>query len=277
MKTTRASLTSMAAMMVCIAQAQTVNFVFIGKQHAYTQVDNTNVTNAPGNHWGFRASVEGSGISGNTPSITLPGSSTGSTTFTYNAGDGTWELETDFSTSGNLDTAYEDGNYGITMLSQTISPISLTGATFPVAPIASLSGGTISSGVLVWNVNTPLTLTLNGTGIDHMGIFVFGPSYNNGAEGFGVTTQSFTIPASAMTAGQNYTVELMFDDVVGGTAPFNFGGTGGMSATQYAGAYTAQTKFTIQAIPEPSTYAAMFGGLALVGVAIRRRGKQQQG
>ncbi len=274
MKATRILWASITVLTAVIAQAQTVDFVFVGKQHAYTQVDNSNVVDASGNHWGFRASVEGitpGNLSGNPPSISLPGTSNGPTTFSYNSGDDTWELEADFSTSGDLDTAYNDGGYDITMLSQTINSISLTGGTYPVAPIASLSGGTISSGVLTWNVNTPLTLTLNGTGIDHMGIFVFGFNYGNGAEGFGVSTHSFTVPAMSLTAGNSYTVELGFDDIVGGTAPSVFSGTGGMSSVDYAGVYTAQTKFTIQAIPEPSTYAAILGGLACLGVAFKRR------
>lgn len=270
MKTTRVLLALFSAMTAAtIASAQTVDFIIVAKQHAYDQVDNTSVVDAT-NPWTFHANVEGTGLSGNAPSIILAGGS-GSTTFAYDSGDDAWNIDAAFATSGALDTAYANGNYSITMLSQTVSPISLTGDTFPIAPIASLSGGTISGGVLNWNPNTALTITINGTGIDHMGVFVFGSSYSNGTEGFGVTTQSFTIPAFALTVGQSYTVELSFDDVVGGTAPFNVSGTGGMIAAQYAGVYTAQTKFTIQAIPEPSTYAAIFGAVVLLGAGLRRR------
>jgi hypothetical protein len=34
---------------------------------------------------------------------------------------------------------------------------------------------------------------------------------------------------------------------------------------------TGDLAFTASAVPEPSTYAAIFGAVALVGVAIRRR------
>lgn len=275
MKTTRVLLALFSAMAaVIIASAQTVDFIVVAKQHSYNQVDNTSVVDAT-NPWQFHANVEGTGLSGSTPSITLAaGSVGGSTTYTYDSGDDAWNIDAAFATSGALNTAYANGNYSITMLSQTVTPISLTGDTYPIAPIASLSGGTISAGVLNWNPNTALTITISGTGIDHMGVFVFGTGYNGGDEGFGVTTKSFTVPAFSMTVGQTYTVELSFDDVVGSTAPFNVSGTGGMSAAQYAGVYTAQTKFTINAIPEPATYAAIFGALALAGSIVHRRRRQ---
>ncbi|MCC6415410.1 MAG: PEP-CTERM sorting domain-containing protein [Opitutaceae bacterium] len=271
MKTMRMPLVIVGAIIAAtFASGQTVDTVFVGKQHTYTQVDNSTVSDVPGNPWGFHASVEGSGLSGETPSITLAGGS-GSTTFSYDAGDGEWKLESNYADSTALDAAYNSGSYSITILSQTISVISLTGDSFPTAPLASLSGGTISGGVLTWNPNTALTITIGGSGIDHMGIYVFGQGYNNGAEGFGVSTQSFTVPAFSLTGGQSYTVELSFDDVVGGTEPFTFNGSGGMSSVSYAGAYTSQTKFTIQAVPEPAAYAAILGALTLVGAIVLRR------
>lgn len=259
--------------MAAFVSGQTVTFVYVGKQQVYSQVDNTTTVDAPGNYMGFRASVEGaggSGLSSYTPSIALPGG-TGSTSYTYNASDDEWLLEKDYADPTDLDAAYNNGSYSITVMSQTITGIALTGDSYPAAPLASLSGGTISGGVLVWNPNTALTITIGGSSIDHMGIYVYGQGYNNGAEGFGVSTQSFTVPAFSLVGGQSYTVELNFDDIVGGVAPLTFTGTGGMSSVDYAAAYTAQTKFTIQAVPEPAAYVAILGALALVGVIMQRR------
>jgi len=172
-----------------------------------------------------------------------------------------------------MNSAYGLGNYSLTALGQTVSPISLTGGIYPAAPLATnLSGGTIVGGILSWNVASALTITITGTA-DHMGVWVGGLNYDGGTESFGTGSRShtFTVPALSMTAGNNYTVELSFDDIVGGTNVFAYAGTGGMSAANYAGVYSAFTKFTIQAVPEPSTYAAIFGALALTGVLIRRR------
>lgn len=51
----------------------------------------------------------------------------------------------------------------------------------------------------------------------------------------------------------------------------------GLSGGSGISVYSALVDFQIQAIPEPSTYAAILGVLALAGVAIHRRGKLRQG
>lgn len=250
---------------------QSVDFLLVSKQHTYTQTDNTTTADTV-NPWRFRASVEGSSdISGiTTPTMTIPGG-TGSTTMAYNSGDNAWLTEGAYGSQSALNAAYANGAYSLTALGQTVSPITLTGDSYTPAPLATLSGGTISGGVLFWDPSQALTITLNGSGIDHMGVFVSGGLYNQKAENFSVSQVQVTINAFDLVAGQSYLVELNFDDIVGGTAPTAVNGTGGMSATEYAAVYGSQTTFTIQAIPEPATYSAIVGGLALAGVLYRRR------
>lgn len=276
MKTTRVLLALFSAMTAAIiASAQVVNFLVISKRHAYVQTDNSTTVDAV-NPWQFQANVEGAGgvnnISGiTTPTMTIP-SGSGSTTLTYNGGsDDNWKVQAAFATQGALDAAYGTGNYSLTALGQTVTPISLTGDTYPLTPLATnLSGGTIVAGVLTWNYTQALIITITGTA-DHMGIFVDGTGYNGGSEVFGLGTHTFTIPAFSLVAGNSYNVSLDFDDIVGATSPYNFAGTGGMSAAQYVGVYNAQTTFTIQAVPEPATYAEIFGLVALAGVMIHCR------
>lgn len=249
---------------------QTVDFVLVSKRQRFDQVDNTTAT-PTASSWSFRANVEGDSISGiAAPTMTLPGG-TGSTTFSYESGDDAWVVESDYTSQGLLDAAYFNGAYGITVLGQSVGPLNLSGNTFPPAPIASLSGGTISGGVLLWDPAQALTLTISGAGIDHMGVYISGNDYTDGTEDFGVVTLSWTIPADSLTAGTSYMVELGFDDIVGGTSPAAVNGTGGLSAAQFAAVYTAQTKFTIQAIPEPANYAAVAGLISLAGLMSRRR------
>ncbi|MDI1338022.1 MAG: PEP-CTERM sorting domain-containing protein [Lacunisphaera sp.] len=249
--------------------AQIVNFLIVEKVHDYTQTDNSTTVDAT-NPWRFEAHVEGSTLSGiPAPTITIP-SGSGATTMIYNAVGDKWTINTPYATQGALDAAYGNGTtYSITARGETISPISLTGDSYPLAPLATnLSGGTIVGGILAWNVAQALTITITGTA-DHMGIDVNGMSYNNGIEAFSVGTLTFVVPAASMVAGNNYTVELNFDNFGGGT--LGTVGTGLLTGAQYAGIYNSSTQFTIQAIPEPSTYAAILGAVALGGVMIRRR------
>lgn len=281
MKTTRILVVSLLATMAFVAaRSQTVDFLVVSKVTNYTQTDNSTTT-ATANPWSFDANIEGTNLSlaslgGIAPTMTSPLGGTGSTTLVYNnVGGDSWQIHHDYSSQALLDAAYANGDYGYTILGQTVSPISLTGNSYPVAPIATdLSGGTISGGILMWDRAQALTITLSGSGIDHMGIDVFGTGFVGGFEDFGVGTVSFTIPGASLIAGQGYTVQLAFDDIVGGTAPFAFGGSGGMSGAQYAGVYNTTTSFTIQAIPEPSAFVAIAGAVALGGVMAHRRRRQ---
>lgn len=84
---------------------------------------------------------------------------------------------------------------------------------------------------------------------------------------FNADTVQMQIAANAITPGI-YSGGLEFNVVDGSlvdlTTPFGSGANG-------VAVYTAFTTFSIQAIPEPSTYAAIFGGLACLGVAFKRR------
>jgi hypothetical protein len=274
MRTMRASGVLFFGMLVHVSLfAQTVQFLVVSKSHTSTQTDNSTTVDTA-NPFSFEAHVEGSGdLSGGAVTLTKP-SGSGSTTMTYNSGGQKWGLNASFADKTSLDAAYGNGNYSLTAYGQTVTPISVTGDIYPsVAPLATnLSGGTIVGGVLTWDVSQSLTITVNGTA-DHIGINISGQSYNVNPETFGGTTLSALINPGQMVAGNTYLVELDFDNIVGGTLG-NYSGTGAMLSPQYAGVYNRSTTFTINAvsaIPEPATYAAIFGALALAGVMIHRR------
>lgn len=269
-KTPRWFLAGLAWVCVAEAGAQTVNFVFVEHRRTAVQTDNVSTT-AEANPWEFRASVEGSNLQGIAmPTVALPGGSSGATTMTYQTDDNAWFVEASFGSQALLTAAYATGNYGVGALGQTITPITLTGDSYPALPLATLSGGTIVAGVLQWNAAQALTISISGTA-DHMGVYVSGNSYNNGTESFGTgaRTHTFVLPAASLTVGNTYTVELNFEDIVGQETLYTFSGTGGMGAVSYAGLYSGQTTFQVQAIPEPST-TAVCSGLLVLGLASRR-------
>jgi len=85
---------------------------------------------------------------------------------------------------------------------------------------------------------------------------------------FNADSVQMQILANTLTPG-TYNGGLEFNNIVGA-------GLVDLSGTYGAGAYgvsvySAFTTFQIQAVPEPSTYAVIFGGLALVGVVLHRR------
>lgn len=81
----------------------------------------------------------------------------------------------------------------------------------------------------------------------------------------------FTLDANSLTAGVDYTVELTYARIV-------YTDNTSISGAQGVGYYAMQTTFSLQAVPEPSTYALMALGLAAVlGWTWRRRAISSRG
>lgn len=279
------TLALLALLPVPSTHAQVIDLITLGKEQQYTQ--NTNSTASAGTNFRFSSSVEGSTLSGiATPSLNNNNGGTGPTgPFVYNASDDGWSFEQNYGTGSLLETAYpSDGvGYSLTVLDQTFSiPLPSEGALrFTPIPLATLSAGTISGGVLTWDVSQPLTISLidplNGSlaTVDHISLSIFGSNIDLSGSAFGNATQSFTIPGTAganntFIAGQSYTVEMDFVNITGGTSLGTISG-GALDGVEYGSFYSRTTSFTIQAIPEPSTHAALAGLGALGLAALRRR------
>jgi hypothetical protein len=84
---------------------------------------------------------------------------------------------------------------------------------------------------------------------------------------FSGTSVQMQIAANTLSAG-TYTAGMEFNNIV--SSLIDLSGTYGSGANGVS-VYTAFTTFQIQAVPEPSTYAAVCGALALTGAAIYRR------
>jgi hypothetical protein len=282
MKTMRVLLALLSAMTAAIiASAQTVSFVLVGKEHSFTQTNTGTVVENASNNWTFTTHIEGTGLTltvpSPAPSFSAPAGSTGTTgAMTFEPSDNQWRSKYSFTGAGSagqalLDAAYNNGTYNITAFGATISP-SLTGDSYTNTPMATLSAGTWSGGILYLNPGQALTITTNtfaGYSGDHIGININAPSYNQSPETFVASSLSATILSGDVISGRTFTVDMAFDKIIGfttitGTSTPLDGGT-------LASIYTVSTSFTVQVIPEPATMAELFGVVALAGAIFQRR------
>lgn len=280
--------------------AQTVVNMLVSKTAYVTQTDNATIS-AP-SLFEFNATVSGlgqpgdnlSGLSGgDTPEVTSkPGGSGPIGPLVYNSGFDEWNLGGSFGTSMALNMAYGNGNYdlkvkGVTQtifLGPTGAPPPLDGNGIPLDappwfPLASLTpGATISGGVLTWNVAQPLTITADGNAtfgptlsnsIDYRSISIWGPGLERDDRTFGGSSVGLTIDPFSMTAGSTYYIEMTYGNISGGTDLTEIA-SGALAGVFYGGGQLQTTTFTISAIPEPSTYAAL-AGTAMLGLAFWRR------
>jgi hypothetical protein len=215
----------------------------------------------------FSAYVFGSGLAG-TYSVTPPG--TGSVTtaqnLVINGSFNSANFSVDYADVTTMNNAYGAGVYhmevpnGGSPQSWDLQP--LTGDQYPNAPLVT---GTWTGGLLQvdptqnylvtfaafggFNVNDSISMKIDGIATNY---------FSNTS----VTT--FQIDAATLTAGMTYDVSLRFNNNL---IDMNAIGAGGNANA----GFTTENSFQIQAIPEPSTYAAIFGVMALAGVVIHRR------
>jgi hypothetical protein len=285
MKTTRVLLALFSAMVAAtIASAQTIQFLFVTKLVDYEQTD-ASTTGLVTNPYIMAANIDGTGLSGSFPvSPTIAVSSTGSAsliTLTTNS-DG-WHFEsTGFANQGALNAVYGSGTYTFQSSSFANSVLNLSNdSLYPNAPVATISTNTglglqWSGGVLVVDPSlfTTFTVLTNAfatnfnASSNHIGIS--GDSFNTNvsAESFNDAdgVLSYNIASATFLGGSSgKSLEIEFNNIIDYFA--NTPGAGNTSVS----AFTSVTKISIQVIPEPSTYAAIFGGLALVGVMLHRR------
>lgn len=255
---------------------QTITEYRIGKIYDLTQTSISG-SSAGANPYGFFAEVAGSGFSGTyrffTPGGTAPSPQD------LAPDDGQMRFEDDFAYPdiSTLNSVYANGTYTFDVPNNGGSgpqstTISLTGDAFPNA--FSITNGTWVGGYLQIDPTQNYTITFNAfSGMtDGVDVILLGIDAGYDQHTSTAGTTSFLIPANSfsLAPGNTTSAELVFARVVDvGT---DFGVSPGLSG----GIYATIVSFQIQAIPEPSTYAAFFGGLALVGVVIHRRRKLQQ-
>lgn len=266
MNPTRTFVASLLALaFVAVASAQTLTGYGVIKTYSVTQTS-SGAPVAGSDPYSLSSYVFGSGLTG-TYSFTAPGGSAQDLTIAGNGASADFSSG-NYTTSGALNTAYAEGVYNMALPNingapQSAALPSFTGDAFPNSP--TITSGTWSGGMLLIDPTQNFSLTfgaLSGfSSDDSIKLQIDGIGTNYFAN---TSVTSFTIDALTLTAGQTYSASLRFNNnfIDYGTT---IGGANGNSG------FTTETVFQIQAIPEPSTYAAILGSLVLAGVVVRRR------
>jgi hypothetical protein len=142
------------------------------------------------------------------------------------------------------------------------SIIGWSGSTLQVTPgtMLDLTTSTFAN----WQSGSAALFNHIGLFVVHNGSETQAESFSDGANTYfssGIGNNNFASMSGVTIASGFYTVELEFNAIA--DIDNSYGNAIAL--------YTARTTFSIQAIPEPSAYAAILGALTLAGVMIHRR------
>ncbi|MBA4137212.1 MAG: hypothetical protein C0518_07840 [Opitutus sp.] len=287
----------LASFTAATAWSQVVDFVSVSFRQQMVQTGTATVGLSSGTPFTFRAGVDGNNLGQTSPisaaTITPPSGSPLSLTASLFGGNYEWEyVSGGYSTLNDLLVAFP-ANGGSYTLALTGTPNGNTGIVVPgfsstvlQAPVLTLSGGTWNGGVyqltpgsgLGVEFNSPFSSSPGGTDAFHYYVDANG-NFNGSIttpEGFlnynsetsssvSGSISTFNIGASSFNAGQSYTFLVSYEQILSWDA------TAYGNAVTAVGLFEIRTSFTVQAIPEPSTYAALFGAVGLLGVVAQRR------
>lgn len=279
-----AAFAAIATITPCVAQ--TIDFLFITKQVNYTQTSASTPSSPDSSAYQFYASIDGTGLNGSNPTppntVTTPGGTVSSVTLALSGS--TWQTSdySGYADPAALNAAFADGTYvfSINNGANTVN-LSLASDLYPNAPGATISTNTglgfawVGSALQVNpTLFSTLTVTTNAftTNFDSGGLNHIGISGNNfsgsvSGESFSDVDGVFAlnISSASFLAGNTYSIDIEFNNLITYLTDTPLAGITSTSG------FTAQTSFSVQAVPEPSTYAAILGALALTGSMIYRR------
>jgi len=276
MKTMRSFLVLFVSLaLVAGLSAQTITGYGVGKVYNGTQTSDLIFNDGSAMPYGISAYVFGSGLLGTYSFTPASGTQSGIVkTLTTNATSG--QFEEYFTSSANLNTAYGNNSaYSMAFPNNAGSgPQSATLPAFPLSDaypdVPMITNLTWSGGMLQIDPTQNYTLTFTAfasfTSDDSYGLKIKDSLSIEVASGFWNTggTTTFFIAAGTLTAGQIYDANLRFNNnFINYNTPF--AGANGNTG------FTISNDFQIQAIPEPSTYAEIFGVMALAGAMFHRR------
>lgn len=279
-----------------MAQAQSIQFIVVDRQVNYVQSTAGTASLAGANPYEFVIDLNGTSLGSLTFTFKKPGDAiTNYTSFERDPGK-EWQAPGpqgayQFANMASLQSAFPDGAYTIQTNLGTTSLLSipnLIGGTNDGFANMPFLTGTQNGNPVSWSLGkmlvdptqeltlTSTTFTTNYvTATGRIGLWL-----DYGVSGQQVTNE--TVPNNfifnAATVQMQIAANTLTPGIYGGGLEFNNVTSGGLvnlnaniPGANGVGVYTAYTSFQIQAIPEPSTYAAILGVVALGGVMIRRR------
>jgi hypothetical protein len=260
------------------------NVMGVLKAAEFTTTDGTTTT-AASTPYNFNTFINLSGsAAGDTVGATVPSGSTGNVSMTFSGGDG-WEYSQNFTgapstAKSNMDAAFANGDYTLNSNSSFVTLTLGSGGAdlYTSAPLFTVTNGTFtpfwSGGVLRVDPTQTLTIT-SGTfsgfvaNQSFIGLDVEGGSNNLNLRAttfsdMSLNTVSLNVSSGSILSGQTYSGILEF-------IRWTEVDTTTVSGVTAVAGFASITSFSIQAVPEPSTYAAIIGALALAGVMLARR------
>ena len=241
----------------------------VSKQAQFNQTSTSAPTADPTAPFRLQANVDVAASTdlSSDPTATKPAGGTGASplVLSFNAGSSQYKNNVNFLTLALMNAAYFDGSYVMHMVSPsfgtkdvnlTLNPAAYTIPTdIPKLTNTSWSGGLLQldptvGNTLSWNLFTQLT------GNDFVDFSLSGLGVNIDVKG---SSTSQFLAANTLTPGQTYSGGISFGHVTTNDTTSVAGATG------LAG-YVSQTKFTVQAVPEPATAGLLgLGALLLAG------------
>lgn len=200
-----------------VSSAQMIQNMGITKTAIFQQTDATTTSASSAM---FQAWVEGDGLTVSYPSapvsITGPG---GTTPLAYEYG-GRW-LELDYGSTASMDSSYPDGNYNF-ILNGTNMWLALTPSSYPQTPVCISNAGSWEGGKLKLSaVEAAAGFSLSATETTANGFLSI--QLQNESETVELdayetsplaTSVVLVVSGGELTAGETYTVEVEFDNVV---------------------------------------------------------------
>lgn len=279
-----------------------IDHIFVGKTEENVQTGAATVIVNPqapsstyGGAYGFGVNVGGTGLSA--PTVTLPSGATNPTVNTsahnsgvlgFNADDDAWGYGSpNFNnwgsqTATDIDTLFGIGTYTVSVPTYGSVNLNLNTGVAQVhsvvtnAPIFTLTGGAWVNGTYQVGVGQTVTITTNAFGEfnanadaymelridDNTGSSLYQSarfySDNNAADNF----FTYTINPNTLVSGQTYSLYSTFAAILDSTT---------LSGAMAASFLERNTTLTLQAVPEPSTAAALAGVATLAVITLRRR------
>lgn len=278
--------------------AQTVQFIVVDRQTNYVQTTAGTAAFNGATPYEFTIDLNGASLPSTGFSFDFKKPGDASTVYTgYERDVGKeWQapsgLTGQFSSMANLHSMFPDGSYTLLVTgfpNTTLSIPNLIGSTndgFGNMPFVTATQDSLpvawSGNRMIVDPTKDLLLQSNVFGTNYaagqgrIGLMVSGDTVNQESTNE-ITPGSFTfsgnsvqllVAGGTLTSGQTYYGNLEFNNIV--TSLVDLSATYGAGA-QGVSVYTAMTKFEVQAVPEPATYAAWAALLALGAAICRRR------